>query len=38
VSTGLEIVSENALKNWKELIGPENSSTAKSTAPNSIRA
>lgn len=38
VSVGLELVRENAIKHWRTLLGPTNSSTAKSEAPNSIRA
>lgn len=30
VTTGLEIVAENALKKWNEIIGPDNSNLAKS--------
>ena len=29
VSTGIEIVSSNAVKSWLSLIGPENAATAK---------
>jgi hypothetical protein len=30
VTTGLEIVAENALRKWNEIIGPDNSNVAKS--------
>ncbi len=36
--TGLEIVGENAIHSFNEFLGPEDSSVAKSSAPNSIRA
>ena len=38
VVTGLEIVGENAIHSFNEFLGPEDSSVAKSSAPNSIRA
>lgn len=38
VAVGLELVADNAVQRWRELIGPTNSLTARSSAPNSIRA
>lgn len=38
MTTGLEIVNQNALQSWKELCGPENATVAKTQAPQSIRA
>ncbi|EGR31510.1 nucleoside diphosphate kinase 7, putative [Ichthyophthirius multifiliis] len=34
---GFELVGENAIKIWRELLGPTNSLVAKEQAPNSIR-
>lgn len=36
--TGLELVSENAIDKWRNIIGPTNSSQAKVEAPSSLRA
>ncbi len=38
VVTGLELVSQNAIEKWRNLIGPTNSTVAKEQKPNSIRA
>jgi len=35
---GLELVHKDAVKSWREFIGPTNSNNARQTAPNSIRA
>lgn len=35
---GMELVKKDAIKSWRDFIGPTNSQTAKQTAPNSIRA
>ena len=37
VVVGMELVAENAVKQWRELLGPTNSTVAKSDAPNSLR-
>lgn len=33
----MELVSEGAIAQWRSLIGPTNTLTAKQSAPNSIR-
>ena len=38
VVVGLELIAENAIARWRELIGPTNPIVAKTEAPNSIRA
>jgi nucleoside-diphosphate kinase len=38
VCVGLELVANDAVAKWREVIGPTNSTVAKSQAPNSIRA
>lgn len=38
VVVGLELIAENAVARWRELMGPTNPNTAKVEAPNSIRA
>jgi nucleoside-diphosphate kinase len=38
VAVGFELVADNAVQKWRELIGPTNSLTARSSAPKSIRA
>ena len=38
VSVGMELVADSAVEKWRNLIGPTNSLTARTTAPNSIRA
>lgn len=38
VCIGMELVSDNAIKKWREVIGPTNSATAKQEASGSIRA
>ena len=35
---GMELVAPEAIKKWRDLIGPTNSLTAKEKAPNSLRA
>lgn len=35
---GMELVHKDAIKSWREFIGPTNSITARQTAPNSLRA
>ncbi|RDD38465.1 Nucleoside diphosphate kinase 7 [Trichoplax sp. H2] len=35
---GMELMRSNAIKRWRELLGPTNSSKARQEAPNSIRA
>lgn len=37
VCIGLELVSDNAIKKWRDVIGPTNSNVAKQQAPSSIR-
>lgn len=37
VCVGLELVREDAVNKWREVIGPTNSATAKAQAPGSIR-
>ena len=34
----MELVSEDAVKKWRQVIGPTNSLTAKAERPDSIRA
>lgn len=38
VVTGIEIVSDNAINKWRELIGPTNSEMARQNSPYSLRA
>lgn len=38
VCIGMELVSDNAVKKWRDVIGPTNSTVAKQEAPSSIRA
>lgn len=38
VVTGLELIGENAVSMWKDLMGPANSMTARVEKPNSLRA
>lgn len=38
VSTGMELVAENAIQKFRGLLGPTNTATAKAEAPNSLRA
>lgn len=38
VCIGMELVRENAISHWRNVIGPTNPQEAKSSAPNSIRA
>jgi nucleoside-diphosphate kinase len=35
---GMELVHKDAVKTWREFIGPTNSITARQTAPNSLRS
>lgn len=35
---GMELIGEDTIAKWRELIGPTNVATAKSSSPNSIRA
>lgn len=35
---GMELVGENAIKKWRQLLGPTNSLVAKKEQPQSIRA
>jgi nucleoside-diphosphate kinase len=38
VVVGMELVAENAVPRWREMMGPTNPLVAKSDAPNSLRA
>lgn len=38
VEVGLELIAENAVPKWRELMGPTNSNTARVDAPSSLRA
>lgn len=38
VVTGIELVAENAVEKWRQLIGPTRTSQARQSSPNSIRA
>jgi nucleoside-diphosphate kinase len=38
VCIGMELVSDNAVKKWRDVIGPTNSTVAKQEASGSIRA
>lgn len=38
VCVGLELVGDDAINRWRQVIGPTNSSAAKAEAPGSIRA
>lgn len=38
VTIGMELVHNDAVKKWRETIGPTNTAVAKKDAPNSIRA
>ena len=38
VVVGMELVAENAVQRWRELMGPTSPLVAKSDAPNSLRA
>jgi len=35
---GMELVQKNAIQNWRECMGPDDSDKARKEAPNSIRA
>lgn len=37
VVVGMELVHENSIEKWRNVIGPTNSTTAKQQAPNSLR-
>ena len=34
---GMELVKRDAVKSWRDFIGPTNSKTARQQTPNSIR-
>jgi len=38
VIVGMELIADSAVEKWRTLIGPTNSLTARTSAPNSIRA
>ncbi|OMJ91988.1 hypothetical protein SteCoe_5304 [Stentor coeruleus] len=38
VVVGMELVAENAVPKWRELMGPTNPITAKTDSPNTLRA
>jgi nucleoside-diphosphate kinase len=38
ICTGMELVAEDAVTRFRDVIGPTNSQEAKATAPNTIRA
>jgi nucleoside-diphosphate kinase len=38
VVVGMELVAENAIDKWRQLIGPTNTAVAKTDAPDSLRA
>ena len=38
VCTGMQLVGDNSIKNWCDMIGPVDSAEAKASAPQSIRA
>ena len=38
VAVGLELIADNAVEKWRNIIGPTNSNTARTSAPNTIRA
>ena len=38
VCIGMELVKENAIKGWRQLLGPTNTIKAKDEAPDSLRA
>lgn len=35
---GMELVGDNAIKRWRDLLGPTNTQVAQESAPTSIRA
>lgn len=37
VCIGMELIANNAIKGWRQFIGPTNSEVARKEAPNSIR-
>lgn len=37
-AVGMELIANNAIQRWRDLIGPTNSLVAKEKAPKSIRA
>lgn len=37
-AVGIELISNNAIKKWRTLLGPTNSLTAKKESPQSLRA
>ena len=38
VVVGMELVKENAITSWRQLLGPTNTQKAKDEAPSSLRA
>lgn len=38
VVVGMELVKDNAIKGWRNLLGPTNTQKAKDEAPGSLRA
>ena len=38
VCIGTELIADNAIAKWRQLIGPTNTQKAKEEAPNSLRA
>jgi len=38
VVTGMELVADNAVENFRQLLGPTDSAEAKRVDPNSLRA
>lgn len=38
VATGMELVAENAVQRWRQVMGPTSTAQAKSQAPNTMRA
>jgi len=38
VAVGIELVAPDAVKKWRNLLGPTNTVVAKRDAPNSLRA
>ena len=38
VAVGIELVAPDAVKKWRNLLGPTNTAVAKKDAPSSLRA
>lgn len=38
VVVGMELVADEAISKWRQLIGPTNSLTAKAESPHSLRS